>query len=127
MSPGNDSAIMLVGCDKKQILKRRLEAAGAHVIRVSNGAAALEYARHASLRAAVLVSRGALIDDAETVFNLRDLNRGMQIILLVERVKGERKRLLQQLIEHPIEGTTVITRREMQKQLSRILTGQPAR
>lgn len=118
---------MLVGCDKKQILQKRLEAAGARVIRVSNGAAALDCVRHADLHAAVLVSKGALIDDTEIVFNLRDLNRALRIILLVDRVKGERKRLLQQLIEHPIEGTKVVTRREMQKELSGLLAGPPAR
>lgn len=120
------SKVMLVGCDKNQILKRRLEAAGAQVIRVSDGAAALDCARHALLQAAVLVSRGALIDDAETVFNLRDLNRSMEIIILVDRRTGERSRLLRQLIEHPIEHTRVVTRRQMQKQLGVILTGHPA-
>jgi DNA-binding response OmpR family regulator len=97
--------IMLVGCDKKHILQKRLEAAGAQVIRVSDGSAALDYARRERLHAAVLVSKGALIDDAEIVFNLRDLHRELRIFLLIDRVKGERKRLLQQLMEHPIAGT----------------------
>ena len=132
MVSGNSSGvqgnrIMLVGCDKKRTLQKRLEAAGAQVIRVSNGTAALDYARRETLHGAVLVSKGALIDDAEIVFNLRDLHRGLRIILLIDRVKGARKRLLQQLIEHPIEGTRVVTRREMQQQLSGLLAGQRAR
>jgi hypothetical protein len=117
----NGATIMLVGFDKKQILKRRLEAAGAQVIAVSDAAAALACARQACVDAAVLVSQGSLIDDTETVFNLRDLNRSMEIILLVDRVSGERNRQLRQLIQHPIERTTVATRRDMKKQLSEML------
>lgn len=117
--------IMLVGCDRKRILQRRLEAAGARVIRFSDGAAALDCARRTPLYTAVLVSKGALIDDAEIVLNLRDLNCAMEIVILIDRVKGARKRLLQQLMEHPIEGTKVFTRRQLQKQLSTILTGRP--
>lgn len=117
---------MIIGCDKKQILKRRLEAAGAEVIRAPDAATALDCARHAPVRAAVLVSRGALIDDTETVFNLRDLNPSMVIVLLVDRLSGARSRRLRQLMEHPIQGTQVVTRRQMQKQLGVILAGQGA-
>jgi hypothetical protein len=112
---------MLVGLDEKEVLRRRLEAAGARVIRAGNGTAALDCARHQSLDAVVLVSTGALIDDAETAFNLRDLNRRMEIIIVVDRISPERGRLLRQLVEHPIAGTRVVTRRMMQKQLNGIV------
>ena len=112
---------MLVGLDKKESLKRRLEGAGARVVQAGNGTAALDCARRQPLDAVVLVSTGALIDDAETAFNLRDLNRTMEIIILVHRI--ERGRLLRHLLEHPIEGTRIVTRRMMQKQLNGIVGG----
>ena len=114
---------MLVGCDKKQILRRRFKAAGARVISVSDATAALDCARHEFLQAAVVVSQRALIDDTETVFNLHDLNRSLEVILLVDRMTWERNRLLRQLIEHPIEGTRLVTWRQMQKQPSVMLAG----
>jgi hypothetical protein len=58
-----------------------------------------------------------LINVAETVFNLRDLNRSMEIIILVDRLGKQTNRFLRQLLEHPIEGTQILTRRQLQKQL----------
>jgi hypothetical protein len=75
---GKSGKIMLVGCDNKQILERRFQAAGTHVVKVTDNEAAFDHARHEAFDATVLVSRGSLINVAETVFNLRDLNRSME-------------------------------------------------
>jgi CheY-like chemotaxis protein len=117
--------IMLIGSDEKQVLERRFQAAGAQVTHVSDGAAALERARHKLFDAAVLVSKGSLINVAETVFNLRDLNRSMPIIILVDRMGRQTHRFLRQLLEHPIEGTRIVTRRQLQKQLPGMLAPPP--
>jgi hypothetical protein len=120
---GRGGKIMLVGADDKQILERRLQAAGCQVIKVNDREQALDHARHEAFDATVLVSRGSLINVAETIFNLRDLNGSMKIIILIDRLEKPTNRFLRQLIEHPIAGTQILTRRQLQKQLH---GGQPA-
>lgn len=109
--------IMLVGSDHKQILEKRLKAAGCQVLKVNDNKAAIDHARHECLDTTVLVSSGSLINVAETIFNLRDLNGSMEIIILVDRLGRHSSRFLQQLIEHPISGTRILTRRQLQRLL----------
>jgi hypothetical protein len=109
--------ILLVGLDHNQILEKRFKAAGCQVVKVIDNEAAIDHARHEALDTAVLVSSGSLINVAETIFNLRDLNRSMEIILLVDRLGPHSSRFLRQLLEHPIEGTRILTRRQLQKKL----------
>lgn len=109
--------IMLVGADRKQILEKRLQAAGCQVVKVKDGESAIDVVRHERFDKTVLISAGSMINVAETIFNLRDLNRSMEIIVLVEsRVKNS-DRFLRQLFEHPIAGTRILTRRQLQKEL----------
>jgi hypothetical protein len=109
--------IMLVGLDSHHILEKRLQAAGWQVVKVDGEEAALERARHEVFDKAVMVSKGSLINVAEAIFNLRDLNRGIEIIVLVDRIGKQSSRFLRQLLEHPIEGTQIMTRRQLQRQL----------
>ncbi len=115
---------MLIGCDNKQTLERRLRAAGCEVVKVNGNQEAFDHARHEVFDTTVLVSTGSLINVAETIFNLRDLNESMEIIVLVERSANTTNRFLRQLIEHPIERTRILTRRQLQKQLH--AAGRPA-
>ena len=117
--------IMLVGTDVNQILERRFMAAGCQVVKVNDDQAAIDHARRESLDATVLISKGSLIDIAETFFNLRDLNRSMEIIVLVNRRGRHPSRFLRQLLEHPIEGTRIFTRRQLQKRLQAYLQQSP--
>jgi hypothetical protein len=121
---GGCGKIMLVGSDDKRILERRLQAAGCQVVKVNDNEQALYHARHEAFDATVLVSRGSLINVAETIFNLRDLNGSMKIIILIDRLEKPTNRFLRQLIEHPIAGTQILTRRQLQRQLHG--AGQPA-
>lgn len=109
--------IMLVGLDHGQILEKRFRTAGFPVVRVNDGNEAIDHARHEPWDITVLVSNGSLISVAETIFNLRDLNRSMEIIILVDRLGGHVSRFLRQLLEHPIEGTRILTRRQLQREL----------
>lgn len=115
---------MLIGYDDKRILERRLQAAGCQVLKVSGNEEAFDRARHEIFDTTVLVSRGSLINVAETIFNLRDLNESMEIIILVERWGKTTNRFLRQLVEHPIERTRILTRRQLQRQLH--AAGRPA-
>jgi hypothetical protein len=108
---------MLVGIDSKQVIEKRLQAAGCRVIKVADEETALDQVRREVFDKAVLVSKGSLINIAETIFNLRDLNRSMEIILLVNRVGKQPNRFLRQLVQHPIEGAQIMTRRQLQKLL----------
>jgi hypothetical protein len=114
---------MLLG-DEKKLLERRLQAAGCEVVTPKDRQEALDYARHEAFHAAVLVSKGSLINVAETIFNLKDLNGSMEIIVLVDRLSKPTNRFLRQLIEHPISGTQILTRRQLQRRLHR--AGPPA-
>jgi DNA-binding NtrC family response regulator len=114
---GNGSKIMLVGPDEKHILEKRLRAAGGHVLTVSDNERALDHARHEFFDVIVLISRGSLINAAETIFNLRDLNRSITIIVVVDRLGSQTNRFLRRLLEHPIEGAQILTRRQLQKRL----------
>jgi hypothetical protein len=113
----NAHKIMLVGFDNNRILENRFLAAGCSVVAATDNEAAIHYARHEVFHTTVLVSRGSLINVAETVFNLRDLNPSMEIIVLVDRLGKQSNRFLRQLLEHPIEGTQILTRRQLQKRL----------
>ena len=121
---GKHGRIMLVGFDNNRILEKRFLAAGCPVVAAGDDEAAINYARHETFSTTVLVSRGSLINVAETVFNLRDLNPTMEIIVLVDRVGKQSSRFLRQLLDHPIEGTQILTRRQLQKRLHD--AGQPA-
>ena len=108
---------MLVGTDVNRILEKRFTAAGCRVVKASDNQAAVDHARHEASDVAVLVASGSLINVAGTIFNLRDLNRSLEIIILINRSGQHISRFLRQLIEHPIEGTRILTRRQLQKEL----------
>ena len=109
--------IILIGRDHNQTVEKRFQAAGCEVARAPDGAGALEIARHRLFDMAILSAKGSLINTAEIVFNLRDLNQSMEIIILVERGAKSPNRFLRQLLDHPIEGTDIMTRRQLQKEL----------
>ena len=115
---GKAHRILLVGPDDKQILERRFRGTGCLVFKASDNAAALDHARHEIVSTAVLISRGSLINVAETIFNLRDLNASMEIIVLVDRLGKQSNRFLRQMLEHPIECTQILTRRQLQRRLN---------
>jgi len=91
---------------------------GYDVLTVRDGMAAIDHARREPWDAAVLVSTGSLVNVADTAFNLRDLNRSMEIIILVNRLGPRSNRFLRPLLEHPIERTRVLTRRQLQRELT---------
>lgn len=117
---------MLVGSDPNQTLEKRFTAAGYQIVKANDNQSAIDYARRQALDTTVLVSHGSLINVAEIIFNLRDLNQAMEIIVLVDRLGRRPNRFLRQLLEHPIEGTRILTRRQLQKRLHAFLQQSPA-
>ena len=109
--------VILVGSEDKTILEKRLRAAGCEVVTVTDGRTAFERVHHEPFDGAVLVSRGLLITVTETIFNLRDINPSMEIIVVLDRGSGYSSRFLKQLLSHPIPGTRLLTRRQLQERL----------
>jgi len=107
--------VLLIGVDRNQIVERRLEAVGCHIVRCTDGVSALNLVRHRSFTSAVLLSKGSLLNATETVLNLRDLSQSLEIIVLIDRRTNDSNRFLRQLREHPIDGTKIMTRRQLQQ------------
>jgi DNA-binding NtrC family response regulator len=78
----NLGKVILVGSEDETILEKRLRAAGCEVVTVTDGKTAFERVHREPFDGAVLVSRGLLINVTETIFNLRDINPSMEIIVL---------------------------------------------
>lgn len=109
--------ILLVGQDYNQLVEKRFTNAGYEVVAISDGAVAIERAREERFTGAAVVSSGSLINMAETILNLRDINGSIEIMLIVDRLGPRVSKFLRQLIDHPIEGTRILTRRQLQRQL----------
>ena len=113
----NLGKVILVGSEDETILEKRLRAAGCEVVTVTDGRTAFERVHREPFDGAVLVSRGLLITVTETIFNLRDINPSMEIIVVLDRKSRYSNRFLTQLLSHPIPGTKVLTRRQLQERL----------
>src|SRR3989304_3573808 len=113
----NLGKVILVGSDDETILEKRLRAAGCEVVTVTDGKTAFERVHREPFDGAVLVSRGLLLNVTETIFNLRDINPSMEIIVVLARGGKNANRYVRQLLSHPIAGTKVLTRRELQERL----------
>jgi CheY-like chemotaxis protein len=94
-------------------VKEHLLHAGYRVTRVGDGTAALERARHELLSAAVLVSTGTQMDLAETVFNLKDIDPGVEIIIIADADSPEEKMVQTAAITRAFPGTPVLTINEL--------------
>ena len=114
---GARQKVLLVGNDQKNLLERRLRTAGWEVVRANDHESALHHARHEPFNLIVLVSAGSLINVTEAIFNLRDVNESIEIIVLIDRRLKPGNRFLRQLLQYPIEGTRIVTRRQLQQQL----------
>jgi hypothetical protein len=97
--------------------ERRFRAAGYEVVCAANRRSALDYVRHHALEGAVILSRGSALSVAETILSLKDLCPAMKIVLVLRRGAQPSDRFIRQLMNHPIQGSKIITRRELQKRL----------
>jgi len=117
-SPGpRRGKIMLIGADRNNVQERRFRAAGYEVVCAANRRSALDCVRNHSLESAVILSRGSILNVAETIISLKDLCPVIQIIIVLRQGAQSTDRLVRQLVEHPIQGSEIITRRELQKRL----------
>lgn len=110
--------IMLVSSEACDEVEKCLLGAGCWVVKVGNGAAAISRAEREFFDAAVLVSTGIETDLAETVFNLRDISRSMQIIIVDEQSGVDQSAVAKKIVAHLTPNTQVLTIAELETQLA---------
>jgi DNA-binding response OmpR family regulator len=77
--------IMLVGSEIPPPLMELLLDTGSRVTKLPSAKTAVSHAQRELFDAAIIVSTGEEMDLAETVFNLRDINRSMLVIIVSDR------------------------------------------
>jgi len=100
---------MLVGSEIPPRLMELLLDSGSQVTRVPTGKAAVSHAHRKMFDAAIIVSTGDEMDVAETIFNLRDINRAMQVILVSERAKFSDLEIPKDSLERVLPNTKILS------------------
>ena len=91
---------------------------GTGVTKVGEGTAAIERAKHELLNAAVLISTGKEMDLAETVLNLRDVNPGVEIIIIADSQHAEERDTQAAAIVRALPRTTLLRINELERYLA---------
>jgi DNA-binding response OmpR family regulator len=100
--------VLLVGSNACAYLEELFVRGGWRVVKVDEGAAAVERARREALSAAVLISTGRGMDLAETALTLRDIAPLLEIIILADRKLTEGDAVLR-----AIPKTKILTQSEL--------------
>src|SRR5688572_16320758 len=100
--------IMFVCSERSDELETCVLATGCEIIKVNDGESALFQAQHAIFDMAVIVSTGKTMTLAETVFNLRDISRSMQIVVIHDQ-HGTGGGVPAEIIAHAAPNTRVLT------------------
>ena len=103
------------GCNR---VEEHLVQAGYAVTKVGEGAVAIERAKHELLNAAVLISTGKEMDLAETALNLRDVNPGVEIIIITDSQHAEERDAQAAAIVRALPGTTLLRSNELERYLA---------
>jgi len=75
---------LLVGAERSGEVTQWLARAGCAVTSVADGTAAVQAARRETFDLAIIVSTGETMDLLETLFNLRDINDPMEIVIVTD-------------------------------------------
>jgi hypothetical protein len=106
-NPGPKKILLVCSPDCNRV-EQHLVHAGYGVTKVGEGTAAIERAKHELLKAAVLISTGKEMDLAETIFNLRDINPAIEIIIIANPDSAEEKAAQTAAIVQALPDTTVL-------------------
>ena len=110
--------IMLVCSDSCDEVEKCLLSAGCWVVKVRDGETAVSQAQREIFDAAVLVSTGKAMDLAETVFNLRDINGSMQIIIVADQDDINQSPIVKEIVARMTPNTQALTIVELENQLA---------
>ena len=116
-NPGPKKILLVCSPDCNRV-EQHLVHAGYGVTKVGEGTAAIERAKHELLNAAVLISTGKEMDLAETIFNLRDVNPSIEIIIIANPDSAEEKAAETAAIVQALPETTVLKASELDSYLS---------
>ena len=108
---------MLVSSEACDEVEKCLLVAGCWVVKVGDGQAAVSRAQRELFDAAVVVSTGKTMDLAETVFNLRDINGSMQIIIVADRGDMNQSAIVKEIVASLTPNTQALTIAELENQL----------
>ena len=106
--------VMLVSSEACDEVENCLLAAGCKVVKVGDGQAAVSRAERELFDAAVVVSTGKTMDLAETVFNLRDINGSMQIVIVADVLGINQRVVAEEIIAPCVPNIRVITIQELE-------------
>jgi DNA-binding response OmpR family regulator len=107
--------IMLVCSEACDDVEKCLLAAGCWVLKVGDGQAAVSEARRQLFDAAVVVSTGETMDLAETVFNLRDVNGSMQVIIIADALGINQHGVVNAMTSASVPNVRVLSIRELER------------
>jgi hypothetical protein len=78
----------------------------------------VSHAQRELFDAAIIFSTGEEMDLAETVFNLRDINSSMQVIIVAERGASSEGAIPKQTLVRFVPSAKVMTMKELKKQFA---------
>jgi hypothetical protein len=105
--------IMLVGAKIPITLMELLLDTRCQVTRIPSGRIAVSHAHREMFDAAIIVSTGEEMDAAETIFNLRDINRSMQFILVSDPTNASEPEIPKDSLERIVPNTRVMSVKEL--------------
>jgi len=115
--PGTQK-ILLVGSKASEPVEELFVRAGYYVVKVDDGIAAVECAKHESLRTAVLISTGRSMDLAETALTLKDIVPSLEIIILADRKHAEETATQTDAVSRAIPKAKIFTQSELSSYLA---------
>ncbi len=108
---------MLVGSHIPDQLLQVILDTGASVATLPSGKTAVSHAHHEIFDAAIIVSTGEEMDLAETVFNLRDVNSSMQVIIVSEYTEANEGAISKEALVRLVPQTKIMTAQQLKRHL----------
>jgi DNA-binding response OmpR family regulator len=105
--------LLVVGSEIPEPVKRILSEVNAKVSHVADGNTAIARAHHENFDAALLISTGEEMDLAETVFNLSDVSRAMELIILSDQTITASSAISKELLAKLVSSASVMTTQEL--------------
>jgi len=109
--------IMLIGMEIPDQLVELILDAGSSVTTLPSRKTAVSRAHREMFDAAVIISTGEEMDLAETVFNLRDVNSSMQLIIVSDRADANESAIPKEALVRLVPNTKVMTAQELKRHL----------
>ena len=107
--------IIVIGSEIPQSLNAIFQAKTSRVTNVPNGKMAVSRAQREMFDAAILISTGEEMDLTETVLNLSDISRSMELIILSDQSHPINSVIPKETLAGLVSNATVMTTQELKK------------